>query len=322
MTISAGSDEGFNVGIDVGKAQLDVVWHESGEHLAVENTAKGIRSLVRRLIKEKVIRIVIEATGRYERAFVLSAIATGLPVIVAKPLTIRRYAGAIGVLAKTDKIDAGLIAQYAAVIKPEVRELASVKTLEIKDLLSRRRQLVNMRTMELNRLKLFDGVLAASCRRMIKGLEKEIAAIEVQLDAGIEEVGEWKQRKALLTSVPGVGNTLAYTLLGDMPELGSLNQRQIAALTGVAPFNRDSGKLRGKRRIQGGRSSVRPVLFMAIMSAVQHNPVIKRFYERLVASGKHKKVALTACMRKMICILNAMLKEGSSWDEKYASTTA
>ncbi len=322
MTISAGSDEGFNVGIDVGKAQLDVVWHESGEHQAVENTAKGIRSLVRRLGKERVSRIVIEATGRYERAFVLAAVVAGLPVIVAKPLTIRRYAGAIGVLAKTDKIDAGLIAQYAAVIKPEVRELASVKTLEIKDLLSRRRQLIIMRPMELNRLKLFEGALAVSCRRMIKSLEKEVASIEAQLDEAIESVQEWKARKALLTSVPGVGDTLAYTLLGDMPELGSLNQRQIASLTGVAPFNRDSGKLRGKRRIQGGRSSVRPVLFMAIMSAVQHNPVIKLFYDRLVASGKHKKVALTACMRKMICILNAMLKERASWDEKYAQKPA
>lgn len=322
MTISAGSDEGFNVGIDVGKAQLDLVWHESGEHQAVENTAKGIRALIRRLVREKIVRVVIEATGRYERAFVLAAIASGLPVIVAKPLTIRRYAGAIGVLAKTDKIDAGLIAQYAAVIRPEVREIASVRTLEIKDFLSRRRQLMTMRTMELNRLKLFDAALAASCRRMIKSLEKEVAAIEEHLDAAINDVQEWKERKELLTSAPGVGNTLAYTLLGDMPELGSLNQRQIASLTGVAPFNRDSGKLRGKRRIQGGRSSVRPVLFMAVMSAVQHNPVIKRFYERLVASGKHKKVALTACMRKMICILNAMLKEGKSWDEKYAQNPA
>jgi transposase len=148
------------------------------------------------------------------------------------------------------------------------------------------------------------------------------AHIEQRLNAAIEEVSEWKERKAILTSVPGVGDTLAYTLLGDLPELGSINQREAAALVGVAPFNRDSGKLRGKRRIQGGRGSIRPVLFMAIMSAVQHNRAIKRFYERLVAAGKHKKVALVACMRKMICILNAMLKDGTSWEEKYAQIPA
>lgn len=322
MTISAQSESGVNVGIDVGKAQLDVVWHESGEHQAVENSAKAIKVLVRRLAKEKPARVVIEATGRYERAFVLAAVEAGLPVIVAKPLTIRRYAGAVGRLAKTDRIDAGLIAEYAAVIKPEVREITTGKTLQIRDLLSRRRQLLMMRTMEMNRQKIMGSELSTSCKRVIALLEKEVAHIEQRLNAAIEEVSEWKERKAILTSVPGVGDTLAYTLLGDLPELGSINQREAAALVGVAPFNRDSGKLRGKRRIQGGRGSIRPVLFMAIMSAVQHNRAIKRFYERLVAAGKHKKVALVACMRKMICILNAMLKDGTSWEEKYAQIPA
>jgi transposase len=241
---------------------------------------------------------------------------------VANPLTIRRYAGAIGLLAKTDKLDAGLIAEYAAVLKPEVRPLASEKTLRIKDLLSRRRQLMEMRTMELNREQQFDGKIAASCRRLIKALEKEVAAVEQALDQAIEEVEEWRQRKELLLSVPGVGDTLAYTLLGDMPELGELNQKQIAALTGVAPFNRDSGNQRGRRRIRGGRAGVRTVLFMATLSAVQHNPVIRAFYQRLVAAGKHKKVALVACMRKMMGLLNAMLRDGKSWDEKYAQNPA
>lgn len=318
MTISAPSDSGFNVGIDAGKAQLDVVWHETGEHAIVENTVAGIRQLVKRLGKESVVRVVIEATGRYERTFVMAALAAGLPVIVANPLTIRRYAGAIGLLAKTDKLDAGLIAEYAAVLKPEVRPLANEQTLKIKDLLSRRRQLMEMRTMELNREQQFDGKIAASCRRLIKALEKEVAAVEQALDQAIAEVEEWRQRKQLLLSVPGVGDTLAYTLLGDMPELGELSQKQIAALTGVAPFNRDSGSQRGRRRIRGGRAGVRTVLFMATLSATQHNPVIRAFYQRLVAAGKHKKVALVACMRKMMGLLNAMLRDGRGWDEKYA----
>jgi len=322
MTISAQSETGFNVGIDVGKAQLDVVWHETGEHLLVENSPQGIRSLIKRFRKEVIERIVVEATGRYERGVVLAALEEGLPIIVANPLMIRRYAGAIGLLAKTDRLDAGLIAQYAAVIKPEVRTLASAKTLQIKDLLLRRRQLMEMRTMELNRQQQLGGTLGASCKRIIKALEKEVAVVEKALDQSIDEIEEWKTRKAILTSVPGVGDTLAFTLLGDMPELGELNQKQIAALTGVAPFNRDSGTLRGKRRIHGGRAGVRTVLFMATMSAVQHNPIIKAFYQRLVAGGKHKKVALVACMRKMMCMLNAMLREGKSWDEKIGQIPA
>lgn len=322
MTISAQSETGFNVGIDVGKAQLDVVWHETGEHLMVENNPKGVKALVKRLRKERVERLVMEATGRYERGIVLAAVEAGLPVVVANPKTVRRYAGAIGLLAKTDKLDAGLIAQYAAVIKPEVRPFATAKTLEIKDLLLRRRQLMEMRTMEMNRQQQLGGSLGASCKRVIKLLEKEVAAADAALDDMIEQVEEWRERKALLVSVPGVGDGLAHTLLGDMPELGELNQKQIAALTGVAPFNKDSGRLRGKRRIQGGRAGVRTVLFMATMSAVQHNPVLKAFYQRLVAAGKLKKVALVACMRKLMCILNSMLREGKGWDEKYAQTPA
>lgn len=322
MTISTRSETGFNVGIDVGKAQLDVVWHETGEHLTVANTPPGIKALIKRLRKERLERLVMEATGGYERGVVLAAVEAGLPVIVANPKTVRRYAGAIGLLAKTDKLDAGLIAQYAAVIQPEVRPFATANTLEIKDLLLRRRQLMEMRTMEMNRQQQLGGHLGASCKRLIKTLEKEVAAVDAALDDRIEQVEEWRERKALLVSVPGVGDGLAHTLLGDMPELGELNQKQIAALTGMAPFNKDSGRQRGKRRIQGGRAGVRTVLFMATMSAVQHNPVLKAFYQRLVAAGKLKKVALVACMRKLMCILNAMLREGKSWEEKMAQIPA
>lgn len=322
MPNSTRSETGLNVGIDVGKAQLDVVWHETGEHVVLENEPKAIRALVRRLGKERIERIVVEATGRYERGVVLAAVEAELPIVVANPKTVRRYAGAIGLLAKTDKLDAGLIAQFAAVIRPEVRPFATAKTLEIKDLLLRRRQLMEMRTMELNRQQQLGGRLGASCQRVIKLLEKEVAAVDAALDDLIGQVEEWRERKALLVSVPGVGEGLAHTLLGDMPELGELNQKQIAALTGVAPFNRDSGRLRGKRQIQGGRAGVRTVLFMATLSAVRHNPVLKAFYQRLVAAGKVKKVALVACMRKLMCILNAMLREGRSWDEKMAQIPA
>lgn len=322
MTISAQSETVTNIGIDVGKSQLDVVWHETGEHLVIENSAKTIRTLIKRLTKEPVQRIVLEATGRYERAFLLAAVEAKLPVVVVNPLMVRRYAGAIGRLAKTDKLDAALIAQFAAVIKPDVRQATNVKTLKIKDLLLRRRQLMGMRTMELNRQKQFEASQSSSCKRVIGLLEKEVAQIEKQLDVAVNEVAEWKAKKDVLLSVPGVGPTLAYTLLGDMPELGELNQRQIAALTGVAPFNRDSGSLRGKRRIHGGRASVRTVLFMATLSATQHNPVIRAFYQRLLAAGKHKKVALVACMRKLMGILNSMLREGKCWDEKNAQIPA
>lgn len=322
MTISAQSETGSNIGIDVGKAQLDIVWHETGEHLVVENSPQGIRGLIKRLRKERLERMAVEASGRYERGIVLAAMEAGLPVVVVNPKAVRQYAGAIGLLAKTDKLDAGLIAQFAAVIKPEIRAFTTAKTLEIKDLLLRRRQLVEMRTMELNRQQQLGGNLGASCKRVIKLLEKEIAAVDSTLDELIEQVEEWRERKALLVSVPGVGDGLAHALLGDMPELGELNQKQIAALAGVAPFNRDSGSLRGKRRIQGGRAGVRTVLFMATLSAVQHNPVLRVFYQRLLAAGKLKKVALVACMRKLMCILNSMLREGRSWNEKMAQIPA
>jgi transposase len=307
----------------VGKDHLDTVIHETGEHLQVANTAAGIRQLIRQLQKAgPLARVVLEATGRHERAFVLAAMERELPVLVVNPNVVRKYAGAIGLLAKTDKLDAGLIARYAAVIQPPLRARASAQSLQIRDLLMRRRQLVEMRTMELNRETLMPASLAGSSKRLIKALQKEIDQVETVLAQAIAAEPEYQAKKERLTSVPGVGDTLAYTLLGDMPELGTLEHKQIAALTGVAPFNRDSGAMRGKRRIRGGRSSVRTVLYMATLSATMHNPVIRDFYQHLLAKGKHKKVALVACMRKLVTILNAMLKSGQAWDEKYALSQA
>lgn len=308
----------INVGIDVGKAQLDVYIHERDIHLTVENTTEGIRRLLARLSRYQLTRIVLEATGRYERLLADAALDRNLPLIIVNPLHIRRYAGAIGQLAKTDKIDARLIAQYAAVIQPDVRLSGNRNVRVIKDLLARRRQLLTMSTMEKNRAHIMPKTLRPDIQRHVRHIEQQIAKLDRVLDQKIEAEQDWRDKRAIMLSMPGIGPAVVNTLLGDLPELGQLSNKQIAALTGVAPYNRDSGALRGKRRIRGGRHSVRTILFMATLTAVQHNPVIRRFYQHLVAAGKHKKIALTACIRKMVIMLNAMLRDGMYWNEKLA----
>jgi transposase len=308
----------INVGIDVGKAQLDVHIHERDIHLTVENSAEGIRALLARLNRYRLTRIVVEATGRYERLLADAALAKDMPVIIVNPLVVRRYAGAVGQLAKTDKIDARIIAEYAAVIQPEVRPGSNQNVRVIKDLLARRRQLLTMSTMEKNRAHIMPKAFRADIQRHIRHLEKQIEKLDKLLDQKIEAESQWRDKRAIMLSMPGIGPTVVNTLLGDLPELGNLSNKQVAALTGVAPYNRDSGSLRGKRRIRGGRHSVRTILFMATLTSVQHNPVIKRFYQRLVSLGKHKKVALTACIRKMVIMLNAMVRDGKPWNEKLA----
>ena len=302
-----------NVGVDVGKATLDIVIHEKDLHWQVPNSPEGIRAVLKRLAHYHVERLVMEATGRYELALAEAAYHKGIPVVIAKPLSVRRYAGAVEQLAKTDRLDAAIIAEYAAVVKPRVTPKKSKNLIAIKNLLARRRQLVNLRTQEMNRLQIMGKAFEVSCRRMIRAFDQEITRMEKQLVKRVESQAEWSEKQALLNSVPGVGNTLVYTLLADLPELGTLTNREISALVGVAPINRDSGKQRGKRRVQGGRASVRTVLYMATLSATQCNPVIKAFYRKLVSQGKHKKVALTACMRKFITILNTMVKNETAW---------
>lgn len=311
-------EEGVNVGVDVGKQQLDVFIHERGLHLTATNDAGGIRTLLSRLGRYRLARIVVEATGRREYAFVLAAAERGWPVIISQPLTVRRYAAAKGVLAKTDKIDATVLADYAAVMRPEVRPLAIGKVREIKDLIARRRQLVEMSTMEKNRLDVMPKVLQAGIRLHLRHLKTSIEKLDRFVDDLVSSVEQWREKRELLVTVPGIGPQVVNTLLADLPELGTLSNKQIAALTGLAPFNRDSGSLRGKRHIRGGRASVRTVLFMAMLSAIQHNPVLKATYQRLLAAGKLKKVALVACMRKMITFLNAMLRDHSPWRVNYA----
>ncbi|MCC6710130.1 MAG: IS110 family transposase [Gammaproteobacteria bacterium] len=310
---------GVNVGIDVGKQSLDVVIHERGLHFTVDNDAAGIRSLLGRLSRYRLARIVVEATGRREYALVVAAAERGWPVIVSQPLIVRRYAAAKGVLAKTDKIDATILADFAAVMRPPVRPLAIGQIREIKDLTARRRQLIGMSTMEKNRLDIMPKTLQADIRRHVNHLKASIEKLDRSIEALISSIDEWRQKRHLLASAPGIGPQVINTLLADLPELGSLSNKQIAALVGVAPINRDSGSLRGRRHIRGGRATVRTMLFMAMLSAVQHNPIIKATYQRLLAAGKLKKVALVACMRKMITILNAMLRDNSAWDQSHAN---
>jgi len=255
----------------------------------------------------------MEATGRYEFNLAQAAYEKQLPVCIVKPLRVRRFAGAIEQLAKTDKLDAELIAEFAFRVQPEVTPEKSKTLLAIKDLMARRRQLTNMRTQEINRSHMVDKLLATSCKRIIRMLDEEIKRIEKRLAKHVEDQSEWTEKQTILKSAPGVGDTLIYTLLADLPELGSLNRKEVSSLVGVAPINRDSGKMKGKRRIQGGRYTVRTILYMATLSATQCNPVIKAFYQQLVAQGKHKKVALTACMRKFITMLNAMVRDRCVW---------
>ena len=302
-----------NIGVDVGKASLDIVIHEKSLHWQEFNTNEGITRLLKRLSHYRVERLVMEATGRYEFALAEAAYRKGLPVCIAKPLSVRRYAGAVEQLAKTDRIDAAIIAEYAAVVKPRVTPRKSKNLIAIRNLLARRRQLVNLRTQEMNRKSIVGKAFEASCQRIIRTLDKEVERMEKQLSHHVEEQSEWAEKYSLLKSEPGVGNTLIYTLLADLPELGTLNNREISALVGVAPINRDSGKQRGKRRVQGGRASIRTVLYMTTLSATQCNPVIKSYYRKLVEQGKHKKVAITACMRKFITILNTMVKNNTEW---------
>jgi transposase len=228
-------------------------------------------------------------------------------------MQIRQFAKAQGLLAKTDKLDARLIAQFGAVMQPQPRPIPSKNVRYVRDLLARKRQLNELRTQELNRQHKAVKVLQPSHTRLVKVCDKEIAQINTLLEKAVASITEWVRTYEILSSVPGVGDGVAYTLLGELPELGQLTHRQIAALCGLAPFNRDSGSMKGRRRIRGGRAPIRTMLYMAMMCAIQHNPVIKNFYTRLVALGKHKKVALTACMHKMMTILNAMVRDNREW---------
>ena len=313
MTIVNIKSKQRHVGIDVGKAFLDIFIYELELHWQVSNDAAGIKQLLTKLARYKLTRILVEATGGYERLIAESCAERNMPIIIVQPIQVRQFAKAQGIMAKTDKIDARLIAQFGCVMQPEIRPLPGKKVRYIRDLVARKRQLNEARTQELNRLQKAAKVLTPSHNRLIKLLEKEITWVNDKLTKEIADQHEWKQTYDIVSSVPGIGDGVAFTLLAELPELGRLSNRQISALCGLAPFNRDSGQMRGKRRIRGGRAPIRTVLYMAMMSAIQHNTIIKKFYQHLVEQGKHKKVALTACMRKMMTILNAMVRDNRMW---------
>lgn len=302
-----------NVGIDVGKDVLDIAILELDTHWQIANDDTAIQELVKQLRRYKLTRVVVEATGGYERRVAEACAARELPLLIVQPMKVRQFARAEGVMAKTDKIDAHLIARFGKVMELKPRPLPDEKVRKVRDLLARKRQLNEHRTRELNRLHKAQKFLQASHRRSIKLVEKEIAWVEEHIATIVATVDEWQDTYKIITSVPGIGDGVAYTLLGELPELGHLTHKQISALTGLAPFNRDSGTMRGRRRIRGGRAPIRTMLYMAMLCGIQHNPVMKQFYNKLVAQGKHRKVALTACMRKMMTILNAMVRDQKEW---------
>jgi transposase len=310
------SDVPCFVGIDVAKAQLDIALRPSGERWAVPNDASGVTMLVDRLQAHHPTLIVLEATGGLER-LVTSALATaGLPVVVVNPRQARDVARATGQLAKTDALDARALAHFADVIRPTPRPLPDAQTQELRALLGRRQQLVGMRTAEQHRLAGTSARLTKDIAAHIAWLNAGIATLDADLETLLRASPLWRANDDLWQSVPGIGPVCARTFLLELPELGTLTRQQIAALVGVAPLNCDSGTLRGRRTIWGGRAHVRTVLYMGTLVATRFNPQIKAFYERLLAAGKIKKVALTACMHKLLTILNAMLKHRTPWQSQ------
>jgi len=302
------------VGIDVAKDRLDVHVRPLGEAFAVARDGEGVAALVERLGALKPALVVSEATGGFEQVVAAGLAAAGLPIVVVNPRQIRDFARALGRLAKTDRIDAEIIALFAERVRPALRPLPDDQARELGELVARRRQVIEMMTAEGNRAR------QVETRRLKKRIERhratlqdELTAIEAELDDAIRGTPIWRDKDDLLQSVPGVGDALARTLIAELPELGSLDRRKIAALVGVAPFNRDSGTLRGKRAVWGGRAAIRATLYMAALVASRCNPAIAAFYKRLLAAGKPKKLALTACMRKLLTILNAIVRDQKSW---------
>jgi transposase len=301
------------VGIDVAKAQLDIALRPTGDRWAVSNDETGLATLVVRLHAVQPALIVLEATGGYHRAVVAALAAAALPLVVVNPRQVRDFAKATGQLAKTDQLDARAVAHFAEAVRPAPRPLPDAQTEELRALLARRRQLIAMRTAEQNRLENAPHRLRADIEAHITWLTQRVATLDDDLDTTLRASPVWRERETLYRSVPGIGPVCARTLILDLPELGTLSRQRIAALVGVAPFNRDSGTLRGTRTTWGGRAHVRATLYMSTLVAVRYNPILKRFYERLRTAGKVAKVALTACMRKLLTILNAMVKHQKPW---------
>lgn len=301
------------VGVDVAKADLVTALRPGEEAWTVPNDEAGVQELLRRLRLQRPTLVVLEATGGYERGVVAALASAGVPLVVANPRQVRDFARSTGQLAKTDRIDARILALFAERVRPEPRPLPDEATRTLDALLTRRRQILEMLTAERNRLEHAVAAVRRDLLQHIRWLERRLRDVDHDLDRTIQSSPVWRAKDDLLRSIPGVGPVTSRTLIGDLPELGTLNRKQVAALVGVAPLARDSGTLKGKRLVWGGRAPVRAALYMAALVASRCNPTIKAFYQRLVAAGKPKKVALTACMRKLLTILNAVMKTNTAW---------
>jgi len=301
------------VGIDVSKQHLDIALRP-GRRYSVPNNEAGVASILADLKTVSLTLVVLEATGGLELPLTSALALAGLPVVVVNPRQVRDFAKATGQLAKTDAIDAQVLARFAEVIRPEPRSLPDEQTQALAALVTRRQQLIEMLTAEKNRLASARRTIRKNLRSHIAWLERALEQADTDLAEAIRQSPVWCEKEALLRSVPGIGPVLTTTLLANLPELGTLTHKQIAALVGVAPLNRDSGTLRGRRTVWGGRARVRTALYMAAIVAARFNPIIRGFYQRLCAAGKAKKVALVACMRKLLTILNAMVRTNTHWN--------
>lgn len=310
------------VGVDVSKAQLDAFFSSSNRVAEFANDDSGRAQLVGDLVEAQPTLVVLEATGGLERGLVAQLLAAQLPVAVVNPRQVRDFAKATGQLAKTDHLDARILARFAAAIQPAQRPLPDATAQEFTDQLARRRQLVEMLAMEKNRVQQTPNKrVRKDIKKHIEWLQNHLRATEDGLRRAVEASPSWQAQRDLLSDVKGIGEVTAFTLIGDLPELGHLDRKRIAALVGVAPLNRDSGTLRGRRTVWGGRANVRQTLYMATLTAIRFNPTLRAFYTRLRAAGKLKKVAIVACMRKLLTILNAMVRDQTPWREMHTQTT-
>ena len=308
------TNQNINVGVDTGKFQLDIYIRPLDIYFTVPNDEKGIKEAVKTIKKYTPERVVVEATGRLEAPFIMACAKANLPFVVANPIHIKRFAGAIGQRAKTDKLDAKLIAHFGEAIKPKLSTLKPEIMQDMSDLVARRNQLLVMQTMEKNRLQILPKSLAMTIKPVLTLFKNQIKKIEDKLVKLIESCPDYQAKNTILQSMKGIGKIAAASLISNLPELGYMTNKQASALVGVAPINRESGRFKGMRKIQGGRHQVRTVLYMTMISAIQSNPVFKSHYQKLVSVGKPKKVALIAFVRKMIVILNSMLRDGVLWE--------
>lgn len=306
--------QNINVGVDTGKFQLDIYIRPLDIFFSVSNDEAGIKDAVKQIKQYKPERIIIEATGRLEMPFIMACAKANLPFVIANPIHIKRFAGAIGQRAKTDKLDAQLIAHYGEAIQPSLSTLKPDTMQTMSDLVARRNQLLGMQTMEKNRSQILSKSLQMTIKPILTALKNQIEKVESKIVYLIESCPDYQAKNTILQSMKGIGKIASASIISNLPELGYMTNKQAASLVGVAPMNKESGVYKGKRKVQGGRHQVRTVLYMAMMSAIQSNPVFKETYQRLVEAGKPKKVALIACVRKMVVILNSMLRDGVLWE--------